>query len=198
MSFEIFLDYLCLAIAAYIGSLGFILSDLMVLLATWRATFKHWNATRRLGMPISITTLLLRDGSLYFGTLFSLSILQIVFMTNPIPFITPFVDVMPSIIINRFFLNLRSFDDQSNDPTCGWNERGLSHSVRFRAHAQTDLVGPIGSPLRYGWETGGPTQWDGESREVHGTEISTIGNQTSKAEVPTVERRLPSESDVTC
>ena len=39
-----------------------IAADLIVLLCTWIKTFDHWRRSRRLKMPLSITTCLLRDG----------------------------------------------------------------------------------------------------------------------------------------
>lgn len=39
-----------------------VLSEVIVVLVTWSKTFKVWKESRRLGVPISITTCLLRDG----------------------------------------------------------------------------------------------------------------------------------------
>ena len=48
----------------YVASACTILADLLLLILTWIKTFKLWLELRRLKMPTSITTLLLRDGGL--------------------------------------------------------------------------------------------------------------------------------------
>lgn len=40
-----------------------VLSDLIVVGVTWQKTFRQWREGRRLNVPLSISTCLLRDGA---------------------------------------------------------------------------------------------------------------------------------------
>ena len=81
--------------------------------------------------------------------------------------------------MNRFFLNLRSFGDTSNDPTSGWNEQGQSRSLRFQPRAQTDIMGNIGASLQLDSDDVGSTmQWDDGVEEP-----LSRGTENSKEEI---------------
>ena len=47
---------------AYMSRGSLIVVDSIVLVLTWNKTFSNWNEARRLGLDLSVSTCLLRDG----------------------------------------------------------------------------------------------------------------------------------------
>ncbi|EIM81009.1 uncharacterized protein STEHIDRAFT_162016 [Stereum hirsutum FP-91666 SS1] len=131
-----------------------------MLLLTVRKIYSHVGEMRRLGQT-TISRIILRDGVLYYIGIFLIAVasgsLRIVGVTNPNLFgrvfagiLTPFFSVIPNVLVNRLFLNLRSYQNPSY---------GLSSSDTtlpapvFAQNRPNRFLGNIGEPLDYG-------QWD--------------------------------------
>ncbi|EMD34705.1 hypothetical protein CERSUDRAFT_116893 [Gelatoporia subvermispora B] len=96
-----------------------IAADLVVLLITWRRTY----SIKRDSPQPGVSAVLLRDGTAYFLALLSLNLLNIVGnVTNFFSLASSFFIPLSSIIITRFFLNLR----QSAYSTQGSADSGAS------------------------------------------------------------------------
>ncbi|KAH9916650.1 uncharacterized protein B0H18DRAFT_1215027, partial [Fomitopsis serialis] len=85
-----------------------IAGDSLVLLETWRNTYGLKKLARGLAIKPSIASLLLRDGTTYFCVLLTVNIVTAVLSAiNPILEIAHFCFVFNTILLSRFFLNLR-------------------------------------------------------------------------------------------
>ncbi|RPD72163.1 hypothetical protein L226DRAFT_537294 [Lentinus tigrinus ALCF2SS1-7] len=112
-----------LLMATYISTS---LAELMVIIVTWKSTYRLWRAQRDLGLPCRLTTVLLRDGSIYFMLVFIPNILNLIAYVLPPLFpnsdwivyliMQEFINIsdetMNYIIISRLILNLRRADHQ--------------------------------------------------------------------------------------
>ncbi|KAJ8457508.1 hypothetical protein ONZ51_g11492 [Trametes cubensis] len=88
-----------------------IAGDAIVILVTWWKTYKLKKAADEARVTTSLVDLLLRDGSIYFGTMLVLNSLHI--MMNhvaKVSFMGDVADVVTSILISRFIMNLRDID----------------------------------------------------------------------------------------
>ncbi|KAJ2972979.1 hypothetical protein NUW54_g12156 [Trametes sanguinea] len=126
--------------------------DLLVLVLTWIKTYEIKKLTRGLRTNATFSTLILRDGTLYFGTLLALNVadlivLRTIVLFDPLPV---FIDVFTCILISRFMLNLREVAEiGSGNPSSTFRtSEPLSRmsTVHFAAY----LVGDLGSPLVHG------------------------------------------------
>lgn len=129
-----------------------IASDAMILGLTVLRTLRISVDAQRLGFKSPISSLLLRDGTVYFVALTALSITNIVAIrmgpTSPIFGIIPqFITQLRAILVSRFFLNLRHvFLEKSNSGP----ENPSSVKVKIPKFAGDGLVGNLGAPLRVG------------------------------------------------
>jgi len=97
---------------------------------------------------ISLGTLLLRDGSLFFGAILVVNTLSIVLgLTNVFENLSIIVNVLTTILISRLFLNLRQVH-MSKDSISGPSEIS---SIKFA----TQMLGPLGAPVDPGLSTAG-------------------------------------------
>ncbi|KAI0786302.1 hypothetical protein C8Q75DRAFT_291204 [Abortiporus biennis] len=108
-----------------------IVYNALILILTWVKTFTLWREWRdlkhkRIMRNVSSNDLLLRDGTVYFVLLFALNVTTIQFNAfSSIPAIT---EVMSSILVSRFMLNLRD--------------------VKLPSDSQVSfIVGNLGAPL---------------------------------------------------
>ncbi|EKM57657.1 uncharacterized protein PHACADRAFT_251418 [Phanerochaete carnosa HHB-10118-sp] len=157
-----------------------VLADAIVLISTWTRTFGHWRQARRADVSVSLTACLLRDGTVYFVILLAINITQLatVNTTADVAPLTPFITIVPLVLINRFMINLRTVDtDQSETSDKSSLDHGLS-TPHFRR--STDFLGNLGETLHDGWDgnlqgdslSGGDDAYSGESyalseRAVH-------------------------------
>ncbi|EKM50266.1 uncharacterized protein PHACADRAFT_201110 [Phanerochaete carnosa HHB-10118-sp] len=136
----------------YITRGSLVLADTIVLVLTWIKTFGHWKNARRLKMKVSLTTCLLRDGTMYFIALLAVNIAQILTYDSSggISPMTMFVASLPSLFINRFIINLRAAGSETSDYSLhiGGRQQGQS-TLQFRR--QTDRLGNIGGTLQDVW-----------------------------------------------
>ncbi|KAI0729078.1 hypothetical protein C8Q72DRAFT_831252 [Fomitopsis betulina] len=85
-----------------------IAADLLVLVVTWRHTYRLNKEARAISLKTPMVTLLLRDGTIYFTLLLVLNVLHLALeITDVFWDITYFVTGFSSIIVSRFLLNLR-------------------------------------------------------------------------------------------
>ncbi|KAI0671324.1 hypothetical protein C8Q78DRAFT_764500 [Trametes maxima] len=89
--------------------------ELICLLLTARKTIGIYRTQRELGHPAKLTSLLLRDGSIYFGVMAALAILNIISASIPgspesIQIDTVFGRAFTPILTTRFMIHLRQID----------------------------------------------------------------------------------------
>jgi len=95
-----------------------IAGDAIVLVATWLKTWSIRRGLKALDVngeqsKVSLTGLLVRDGTLYFATLLFFNVLVLVVSNTPEVQFSPsgaFIDAFTGLLLCRFILNLRSFD----------------------------------------------------------------------------------------
>ncbi|KAH9896105.1 hypothetical protein C8Q73DRAFT_644233 [Cubamyces lactineus] len=134
--------------------------DAIVLIVTWWKTYRLKKAADEARVKMSIVDMLLRDGTLYFGTMLILNVLHI--MVNyivKVSFLGDVVDVLTSILVSRFIMNLRNIDGKdtgqitrsiNSDPGLGsW------HATREGDGGRGTLVFASG---RFGDSMGGPLE----------------------------------------
>jgi len=157
-----------------------LVADASVVFATW---IKMWSIHRivkstniNVGKSsVSLSGLLLRDGTVYFIALLLLNISCLILDTtpqefmNPIPFLT---DSLTAILLCRLILNLRSFN-MDNESIVNTNARPVS-SVRF-ANAVLDN---IGAPISFDEsDVEGSTDYESSgSGEVSATWSEVVSN----------------------
>ncbi|KAI0781551.1 hypothetical protein BC629DRAFT_1594297 [Irpex lacteus] len=127
-----------LSLAAHIAG---VVAGTIVLLVTWYTTYSLFKETRRLGFRTPLTTLLLRDGTVYFLLLLVVNVFQVLTSMLPLLIIWVIADALLSlavpIVVCRFILNLRQID-YSGDSTIIAGDQ--TFSLRF--------VGSLGGPLQ--------------------------------------------------
>ncbi|OCH90409.1 hypothetical protein OBBRIDRAFT_793397 [Obba rivulosa] len=95
-------------ILAVVTRVGAIISDTIVLYATISNAESLKTAARSNQRFASLSRLLLRDGSFYFGSLVVLNCMQLAFLvSNKFPYLGYFTTPLSSIIISHFILDLR-------------------------------------------------------------------------------------------
>lgn len=129
--------------------------DLIVLTITWYRTFKLARHASRNHMKESLSSLLLRDGTIYFVLLTLVTVINMAMTTSPSLVsqdITYFQATIPNIVICRFLLNLRQLDGASGMSTAtqdhelstsDYHDLNGSNSVRFASR----IVGNMGEDL---------------------------------------------------
>ncbi|EKM58487.1 uncharacterized protein PHACADRAFT_140452 [Phanerochaete carnosa HHB-10118-sp] len=85
-----------------------ILVDIIVLSVTLIKTFETQRVANRLHVQVPLTTMLIRDGTIYFLTVLSMNIAQlVVFHTTEQVYLISFICTVTAILVSRFFLDLR-------------------------------------------------------------------------------------------
>ncbi|KAI0709318.1 hypothetical protein C8Q76DRAFT_799334 [Earliella scabrosa] len=111
-----------------------IVSDAIVIIVTWVKTWGTIRIAQRLQVEMCFTSLVLKEGILYFAIMLSLNVVQIIFnvtQASSYGFIIPFVNVMTPILISRFFLDLddlTSHDYMYKSPSSGAKTNVLAWS----------------------------------------------------------------------
>ncbi|KAM5532021.1 hypothetical protein V8D89_014272 [Ganoderma adspersum] len=115
-----------------------IVSDAIVIIVTWIKTWSTIRIAKRLRVQMSFTSLVLKEGILYFCIALSLNIVQIVFdfvEVGRYSLILPFLNVFTPVLVSRFFLDL---DDLSaHDRGLPWisssgvDHKGISSTLHF-------------------------------------------------------------------
>ncbi|EKM60225.1 uncharacterized protein PHACADRAFT_246073 [Phanerochaete carnosa HHB-10118-sp] len=127
-----------------------IASDVIVLVLTWTKSFAHWRQMRRFKLTSSISSVLLRDGTLYFLALLGMSILQLLTYSTSLvgdgTYATGFIQYLPPLLVQRFILNLRQHDYNAQASENNSDAQHVSRlTMSFRV--PSDFLGNIGEPL---------------------------------------------------
>jgi len=98
-----------------------------------------------LGIKVPFTSLMLRDGTIQFGTIFVLRSFQVLFVVDPdfkADLAQAYLTVLTSIMMTHFFINLREVHLKDRDSiSSGGSYRSMS--LRFAS----SLVGNLGAPV---------------------------------------------------
>ncbi|KZT64304.1 hypothetical protein DAEQUDRAFT_42238 [Daedalea quercina L-15889] len=116
-------------------------ADVIILLVTWRKTYHTMKLARNINISAPLSALLLRDGTTYFGALNAA-----LYFTEVFVGFSYFRLSFTSIILSRFFLNLRnaSILDAS---TSSSRTTQLQSDIQFSRGASS-----LGGPLALGGE----------------------------------------------
>ncbi|KAI0942142.1 hypothetical protein AcV7_002659 [Taiwanofungus camphoratus] len=118
--------------------------DTFAVCVTLHATYGVKRLAVKAKANVSIVTLLLRDGTIYFSVLLALNVTQMVlFATTSFGDFGLLIDVLTSILLSRFFLNLRQVYLSRGD-----NDIQLSQMSDLRFASK--IVGNMGAPLNHG------------------------------------------------
>ncbi|KAI0832516.1 hypothetical protein BC628DRAFT_1414807 [Trametes gibbosa] len=125
-----------------------ILSDALVIIITWWRTRGIRKTIAQTNIKVSLASLLLRDGTVYFMVLLVMNIFHIVFS------LTGAKEPLTTILVSRFLLNLREADasraiddlDAMSRPSFvrGPNDADIN-TLRFA----TSFIAPLGAPLNH-------------------------------------------------
>ncbi|THH01053.1 hypothetical protein EW026_g1585 [Hermanssonia centrifuga] len=130
-----------------------IVAEILLLAVTWHKTFWSWVLAARLGVHTPLTTLFLRDGTVYFvAQVLAISIIQMLrnilssdsFTAFPIDDI---IAVSIPILISRFLLNLRQVRELENATQGAWNSTFTIPG--FRVPTLDSFVGNMGEELDF-------------------------------------------------
>ncbi|KAI0337835.1 hypothetical protein BDW22DRAFT_846671 [Trametopsis cervina] len=126
------------------------LADVLVLFITWYRTADVHKTARMEGLRSPITTLLLRDGTLYFNVLLLINITAMVFGNIPslvyVQMAVPMQQAITPILVCRFMMNLRKITFNLPSGTSEHDGRPWS-SIRFVGNMGEMLLAP-GEELR--------------------------------------------------
>ncbi|KAI0769507.1 hypothetical protein BC629DRAFT_787299 [Irpex lacteus] len=145
-------------VLSLIARIATIVGDMLVITATWIKTAQLHNGTRRIQLiNAPLVTIILRDGTIYFIVLLVINILNIIERNTPALFhvdlIESLVQVLPSIVVCRFILNLRQVK-RPEVPSVSGNHTPGSSSY---------FLSNLGQPLQLGED-----EEDGGEPEVLG------------------------------
>ncbi|KAH9908234.1 uncharacterized protein B0H18DRAFT_1076014 [Fomitopsis serialis] len=134
-------------IATIVVRLSLIISDVLVLVVTWRETYwlRRWD-TKPKDHYHSLTGLIFINGTVYFVSLFGLNLLaMILWLKGVFLFANFFVDVFMAILLSRFFLSLRHVHLAS-----GQGELTDTASQVSEPRFASRIIGNLGAELEYG------------------------------------------------
>lgn len=124
-----------ITIISWVAGIATFSGNTLTLVVTWKKSFQQWRRCKGCGIRMSLSELLLRDGTLYFVIIGAMDLIQIVLIslqtsTSTATSIQPFLQVFPPIIICRFILNLQQCRGNGDDSTFS-QATFLAGSVRF-------------------------------------------------------------------
>lgn len=116
-----------------------VLADAIVLGTTWMQTYQVRQAAKQANIKSKLADLLMRDGTGYFLSLLVLNTLQMVFdfpqinmlggSSNFKSFVSSINQPLTSILISKYFLNLKSF--ANHDDITGTSDLSLNSDIEF-------------------------------------------------------------------
>ncbi|KAH9926357.1 hypothetical protein B0H21DRAFT_764173 [Amylocystis lapponica] len=143
-------------------------SDTLVVLTTWRITYGIKRAANAANMKVSLTTLLLRDGTIYFVVLSLLNIADIgLYVTGVYQDMGNFIDPLTAILISHFLSHLHEVYLSGGDSiTTSGSSTAHFSDMQFSSR----VVGTIGAPLSHRIAAGAAdTLWGDDSDELDET-----------------------------
>ncbi|KAJ3544280.1 hypothetical protein NM688_g5761 [Phlebia brevispora] len=132
-----------------------IVADIIILIITWKKTFSTIKHANSIGVDVSISATVLRDGSVYFMIMLGLNIFQVICNTvsvdEYVAVPTILADIMSPLLISRFLINLRQ-DDGIQEHESGTKEASHTTTVDFRRHTVHSMIGNMGESLDDGMQ----------------------------------------------
>ncbi|KAI0638277.1 hypothetical protein C8Q77DRAFT_1242693 [Trametes polyzona] len=133
-----------------------IITDLLVLVITWWKTYGIRRAVANAKLKVSLSTLILRDGTIYFliSVLLVMNVLHIALTVSlRFTWIIALEAPLTTILVSRFLLNLREVDSGYGPGSVG----DISYPSFVRnpddAHGgnlANSFISPLGAPLQHG------------------------------------------------
>ncbi|KAH9949955.1 hypothetical protein B0H21DRAFT_819653 [Amylocystis lapponica] len=126
-----------------------IVEGALVLVLTWAKTYGIKRIASQLHVKATLTTMLLRDGTVYFATLLVLNFVSLIVLKTSVVEINPvpkFVDAFTCILISRFILKLREVFLTDADDTL----RTQFSTERSAPQFASRFLGNLGAPLEHG------------------------------------------------
>ncbi|KAJ3476404.1 hypothetical protein NLI96_g11181 [Meripilus lineatus] len=121
-----------------------LVTDALILALTWARSYRIRKAATEAGVQANLATLIIRDGTLYFGVHFLVNMITIItnytLTLNPSP-ASSFSNPLTSILFCRFILNLRTYDSDKGGTHA--DESQNYSTINFAA----SISGNIGAPL---------------------------------------------------
>ncbi|KAI9063139.1 hypothetical protein FKP32DRAFT_1572420 [Trametes sanguinea] len=134
-----------------------ILTDVLVLITTWWQTYSLRRLAVQANMQVSLATLLVRDGTIYFLVLLAMNTFHIAFsLTGRFTYTITFEEPLTTILISRFLLNLREASMST-----GQSSLDMSEPSFVRRHPQEEegalnvvasFIAPLGALLDHSAE----------------------------------------------
>lgn len=160
--------------------------DVIVLALTWAKTFQHWRQSRLVSQTMSVSSLFIRDGTLYFAMLLAMNVAQVLTYSRANDYYgnsaNTFLQNIPPILVQRFMLNLRAFSGPGRADS---GESDAAHFSRFSIsfRVPSDFLGNIGEPLGRSshdllseGEDDAATEWSTTNVDSSGSEGGTLGS----------------------
>ncbi|KAI9060780.1 hypothetical protein FKP32DRAFT_1595102 [Trametes sanguinea] len=132
------------------GSL--ILSDLIVIAVTWWSTYKISRLARSITGKLTLNQVMLENGTIYFLCMTCLNVLQVLLNAISLAntaldtgsYTENFIDLLTSVLISRFLLNLRATSRNSHTLS---TPSFVASQATFTTlpHFVSDLAGPVHS-----------------------------------------------------
>ncbi|KAH9841409.1 uncharacterized protein C8Q71DRAFT_736785 [Rhodofomes roseus] len=134
------------------------LADVLVLITTWRVTYRVAKLSRSMSVEPSLSKLILRDGSVYFAVLFVLNVLNTtLWVVDIYKNVTVFSNVLSVILLSHLFINLRTTALNHDSSLSG--QSSVMSDVRF-----SGVLGGMGSAVAGSFALSSEHQ-DGEDYE---------------------------------
>lgn len=167
--------------------------ELVLLGLTWYKTLSRWRTLKTIA-PTPLTTMLLRDGTIYFSVITILSAMNLCGMIyilyssfnsritdfNVTLFdMVPLVDTATSICMSRFIIGLRNVSSNNGDNNSVITSKATPGTLRFATAAET-VVGSLGADLRlasdgdFGEGEDWEEQEDDEEADEHGRTVRGV------------------------
>ncbi|THG94501.1 hypothetical protein EW026_g6979 [Hermanssonia centrifuga] len=173
------------------GSILIVLGDALVLAVTWLKTARNLTEGARIGMRTPLSTMLLRDGTIYFAVLLMMNIALVVILTVPsfqfFGVVSTVIGTLQPILISRFLLNLRQVGSPENDSQEAFNSQ---FSVPgFCVPTMESIIGNMGENLDHG----GPTEEvEDEVENISGSvQAEDVEAENTSGSVQAAEVALP-------
>ncbi|KAH9829103.1 uncharacterized protein C8Q71DRAFT_863546 [Rhodofomes roseus] len=150
-------------------------ADALVFIVTWRRTYHVARLSRQANVQASLSTLLLRDGVVYFASLFILNCICIATYFSTSTGMTYITVSLSSIILSRMLLNLREASLRADG-------HGASTSFNLRASkiGTIDFARAVDA-FGASWNEDEDADIDeGELVDDEGLEIEMTGSETEE------------------
>lgn len=163
----------------FITHVPIIVGEVLIIIFTWLKTYRQLREAKRLRMSLTLSTCLIRDGTVYFVASLILHVCRLLFSgimagTSPI---NALLQNLPQILSQRFLTNLRQLDA----PTMSTDDTTVSSSSML-FYVSGERIGNIGEDLTFGThddipsESAAPGDYDAsvQTQELHRCTDSSV------------------------